>query len=206
MAHCKNVSGPTAGSGGTPAGDGGDDRTHCLTPVEKGKGKKVATKKKASDRDAEIAEAVATAAEAADRGGLSGALRIRSDLTIAQRRALLEVEQRHGSPPGTIMLGGQRVRINVTEPGQEELETEAKAQVEGLAEVQQEEQSLRRSTCAHTQAASKTGTHGQSTLSARSTLARGTPAPRPAPARIHKDYTLAPTREIQELRFAPFLT
>jgi len=47
---------------------------------------------------------------------------------------------------------------------------------------------------------------GQSTSSTRSTLARGTPAPHAAPARIHKDYTQAPTREIQELRFAPFPT
>ena len=42
----------------------------------------MATKKrKASDRDAEVAEAVAAAAEAAERGGGSGALRIGDDLT-----------------------------------------------------------------------------------------------------------------------------
>ena len=61
-------------------------------------------------------------------------------------------------------------------------------------------------TRARTQAASRTGTQGHSTSSSRSTPARGTPAPRVAPARIHKDYTQAPTREIQELRFAPFPT
>ena len=59
---------------------------------------------------------------------------------------MLQVEQRHGTPPGTIMLGGRRVRINVNEPGQEEPKTEVEteepkieveAQVEGQAEVQQ---------------------------------------------------------------------
>ena len=117
MAHCKNVSGPTAGSGGTPGGDGGDDRPRRLIVVEKGKGKKVMTKKrKASDREAEVAEAVAAAAEASECGGRSGALRIGSDLMPAQRRAVLEVEQRHGTPPGTIMLC-QCVWINITELG-----------------------------------------------------------------------------------------
>ena len=115
MARCKNVSGSISGSGGTPVGDGADDRPHHLTAVEKGKGKKLATKKrKASDREAEIAKAVAAAAEATERGGHLGALRIGSDLLTAQRHALLEVEARHGSPPGTIMLGGQLVWIDVT--------------------------------------------------------------------------------------------
>ena len=187
MARCKNVSGPTAGSGGTTGGDGGDDRPHHLTAAEKGKGKKVARKKrKASDREAEIAEAVAAAAEAAERGGRSGALWIGSDLSIARRHAVLEVEARHGTPPSTIMLRGQRVRINVTELGHGEPETEEEAQAEGPLEVQQVEQPLRRSTRTRTQAASRTCTQGQSTSSARSTPAHGTLALCPAPARIHK--------------------
>jgi len=45
MARCKNVSGPTAGSGGTPGGDGGDDRPRRLTAAEKGKRKKVMTRR-----------------------------------------------------------------------------------------------------------------------------------------------------------------
>ena len=102
---------------------------------------------------------------------------------------LLQVEQRHGTPPGTIMLGGQRVWIDVTEPGQEEPHTETKTQAEGPTEVRQEEQPLRRSTRTRTEAASRTGTLGQSTSSTRSTPARGTLAPHPAPVRIHKDYT-----------------
>jgi len=146
------------------------------------------------------------AAKAADRGGRSGALRIESDLTSAQRRAVLQVEARHGTPPSTIMLGGRHVQIYVTESAQEEPEAEAEAQAEGPIEVQQEEQLLRRSTRARTQAVSRTGMLGQSTLSARSTQAHGTLAPRGAPAMINKDYTQAPTRDIQELRFAPFPT
>jgi hypothetical protein len=53
-----------------------------LTAAEKGKGKKGMTnKRKASDHEAEIVEAVAAVAEVAERGGRSGALRIGSDLT-----------------------------------------------------------------------------------------------------------------------------
>ena len=93
MACCKNVSRPTASSGRTPGGDGGDDRPRLQTPAEKGKGKKVMTKKrKASDREAEIVDVVAAAAEAAERGGRLGALRIGSDLTLAQRSVVLEAE------------------------------------------------------------------------------------------------------------------
>jgi len=149
MARCKNISGLAASSGGSLGGDGGGDPLRRLSAAEKGKGKKMATKKlKASDREAEVADAVAAAAEAVERGGRSGALRIGADLTPRQRRAVLEVEQRHGTPPGTIMLGGQRVRIAVREPPQEdpETETEIEAQAEGSIEGQQQEQPLRRST------------------------------------------------------------
>jgi hypothetical protein len=56
MAHCKNVSGPAASTGGSPGGDGGGDPSHRLSVAEKGKGKKLATKKrKTSDREAKIA-------------------------------------------------------------------------------------------------------------------------------------------------------
>ena len=117
MARCKNVSGPAAGTGDSSGGDGGGDPPRHLSAAEKGKGKKLATKKrKASDRDAEVAEAVAAAAEAAKRGGRSGALRIGDDLTPQQRRAVLETEALHGSPPGTVMIGGQRVRLVVRDP------------------------------------------------------------------------------------------
>ena len=150
-----------------------------------------------------MVEAVVAAAEAAERGGRSGALRIGADLTPRQRRAVLEAEALHGSPPGTIMLGGQRVRIAVREPAQEDLdtETEVEAQAEGPIEAQQQEQPLRRSTRARTQAIPRTGTQGESTSAARST-----PAPCQAPVRIHNDYTQVSAREIQQLCFVPFPT
>jgi len=117
MARCKNVTGPSAGTGGSSGGDGGGDPPRRLSAVEKGKGKKLATKKhKASDRDAEIAEAVAAAVEAAERGGRSSALRIGDDLTPQQRRAVLQAEALHGSPPETITIGGQRIRLVVRDP------------------------------------------------------------------------------------------
>ena len=90
MAHCKNVSGLTGGSGGTLGGDGGDDAPRRFTAVVKGKGKKVlAKKRKVGDREAEIDMAVAAVAKAAEAGGRLGALRIGSNLTPAQRHAVL---------------------------------------------------------------------------------------------------------------------
>ena len=60
LARYKNVSGPTASAGGSPGGDGGGDPPRRLSAAEKGKGKKLVTKKrKASDREVEIAETVA---------------------------------------------------------------------------------------------------------------------------------------------------
>ena len=57
-------------------------------------------------------------------GGRLGSLQIGSEVMTTQRRAVLQAEQLHGSPPSTIMLGGHQVWIYVTEPGQEETETE----------------------------------------------------------------------------------
>jgi len=106
------------------------------------------------------------------------------------------------------MLGGQRVRINVRDPAQEDpdTDTEVEAQVEGLAEGQEQEEPLRRSTRTRTQATPRTGTQGQSTSAARATPARGTPASRHRPVQIHRDLTLVSAREIQQLRFVPFPT
>jgi len=154
MACCKNVSGLIAGSGGTPGDNGGDDRPRRLTAAEKGKGKKVlAKKRKASDQEAEVARAVAAAAEAVEAGGRQGSLWIGFELTTAQQRAVLQVEQQHGSPPGTIMLGGCPVRIDVRVSAQEVPE----AQEEEI-EAQPEEQPLRRLTRARTQVASMSST------------------------------------------------
>ena len=140
MARTKNVSGPTGGSGGSPGGDGGGDPPRRLSAAKKGKGKKLATKKrKASDRDAEVAEAVAAAVEAAERGGRAGALRIGDDLTPRQRRAVLEAEAFHGSPPGTVTIGGQRIRLVVRDQAQEDPDTETETQAEGPAQEQEQE-------------------------------------------------------------------
>ena len=130
------------------------EMTDPVTAVEKGKGKKVlAKKRKASDHEAEVARAVAAAAEATEVGGRSGSLRIGFELTAAQRRAVLQVEQQHRSPPSTIMLGARQVQIDVREPAQQEVETQ-----EEETEAQPEEQPLQRLTLARTQAASRSGT------------------------------------------------
>ena len=74
-----------------------------------------------------MAEGVAAAAETAERGGRSGALRIGDDLTPQQWRAVLQTKALHGSPPGTVMIGGQRVRLVVRDPALEDLDTETEA-------------------------------------------------------------------------------
>ena len=77
MACCMNVGGLTGSTGGIAGGDGGHDAPCQFTAAEKGKWKKVlAMKRKASDREAEIALAAAIAVEEAEAGGRSGALRI----------------------------------------------------------------------------------------------------------------------------------
>jgi len=86
----------------------------------------------------EVAEAVAAAAEAAERGGRLGALRIGDDLTPRQRRAVLETEAFHGSPPGTVTIGGQRIRLVVRDQAQEDPETEIETQAEGPAQEQEQ--------------------------------------------------------------------
>jgi len=60
------------------------------------------------------------------------------------------------------MIGGQRVRINVRDPAQEDpdKETEAEAKAEGSIEGHQQEQPLWRSTRTRTQATPRTGTQG----------------------------------------------
>jgi hypothetical protein len=90
MTRCKNVSSPTGGSGGTLGSDWGEDRPRCFRATEKGKGKKVlAKKRKARDHEAEVARAVAAEIEAVEVGGRLGSLQIGSELTSAQRRAVL---------------------------------------------------------------------------------------------------------------------
>ena len=105
MAHCKNV-------GGGPGVD--ERRSPCLTEQEKVKGSKktvTKTKCKCGEIKAERAAAVATAVERAERGGRGSGVRIGDQLSPAQRAIVEELEARHGSPRGTIMLGGLRVSL-----------------------------------------------------------------------------------------------
>jgi hypothetical protein len=79
MVHCKNA-------GGAPSD--GDESPPRLTEVARGKRKKIATKKrKRTPTEAEIAQAVADAAELAERGGRS------SGSHIDERRFHLECRQ-----------------------------------------------------------------------------------------------------------------
>ena len=53
---------------------------------------------------------VATA-EHAQRGGVGSGIHIGDQLSPAQRATVERIETSLGSPPGTIMLGGQRVSL-----------------------------------------------------------------------------------------------
>ena len=101
MARCKNA-------GGGP-GDEDPRPPPRLTAQEKGKVKKMITKKKRKfvDVETERAAIVAAAAERAERGGASGGVRIGDQLSPAQRAAVERIEASLGSPPRTVMLGGQ---------------------------------------------------------------------------------------------------
>ena len=68
-------------------------------------------KRKITDRDTETARAVGAAAEAVEAGGRRGILQIGSELSPAQRRAVLQVEQQHGTLPGTVIIGGRHVHL-----------------------------------------------------------------------------------------------
>ena len=54
---------------------------------------------------------MATAAERAERGGDRSGVRIADQLSPAQRAAVERVESHHGSPAGTVMLGGWHVAL-----------------------------------------------------------------------------------------------
>ena len=54
---------------------------------------------------------MAAAAEHAERGGRGSGVHIGDQLSPAQRAIVEEFKASHGSPRGTIMLGGQRVSL-----------------------------------------------------------------------------------------------
>ena len=109
MAHVKNA-------GGGPGDE--DPRPPPRLPNDvKGKAKKLVTKKhKYPNADMERAAAVVAAAERAERGGARSGVQITNQLSPAQRAAIEQVERRHGSPAGTIMLEGWRVILEETQP------------------------------------------------------------------------------------------
>ena len=105
MDHCKNIRGGP---------DNDERRPPRLIEQKKAKGpEKTVTKKKRKrgDIDIERAAAVLATIEHAKRGGRGNGVRIGDQLSLAQRAAVEELEARHGSPCGTIMLRGQHVSL-----------------------------------------------------------------------------------------------
>ena len=110
MAHVKNA-------GGGP-GDEDPRPQPCLPADVKGKAtKKIMSKKrKYADADTQRAAAVAAAVERVERGGARSGVRIADQLSPAQRAAIERVESHHGSPAGTVMLGGRCVALEESQP------------------------------------------------------------------------------------------
>ena len=55
--------------------------------------------------------AVVAAIDRAERGGSRGGVHVADQLSPAQRATIERSEILHGSPPGTIMLGGRHVSL-----------------------------------------------------------------------------------------------
>ena len=105
MAHTKNVDG----------GPGDEDRRPPpRQPVEpKGKATKklVVRKRKYLDADTARAAVVAEAAERAEAGGRRSGVVIADRLSPGAQARLRQIEDLHGSPPGTMTMAGQRLPI-----------------------------------------------------------------------------------------------
>ena len=100
MAHVKNVR-------GGPGDEDSRPPPH-LPSEEKGKAtKKLATKKqKYLDADTARAATVVDIVDCAERGGARSGVVIADQLSPSVRAALELVERLHGSPAGTLMIGG----------------------------------------------------------------------------------------------------
>ena len=105
MARTKNVGG----------GLGDDDqRPPPRLPIgPKGKVMKKVASKKRKYPDTEIARAAAVAetVERAKRGGAHSRVVIADHLSLEAQGRLEQIEHLHGSPPGTVMMAGQRLPV-----------------------------------------------------------------------------------------------
>ena len=103
--------------GGGP-GDEVPRHPPCLPADPKGKAtKKLATKKrKYPDADTARAAAVVEATEHVERGGARSGVVIVDQLSPSTRAALEQVECHHDGLAGTIMVTGQRVVLDESQP------------------------------------------------------------------------------------------
>ena len=84
---------------------------------------------------------VAVAAKQAVRGGSRSGVHIGDQLSPAQRAVVERIETRHGSPPGTVMLGGWRVSLEDSQPqGEIEQQTQSAEQTEDAQQGEQVEE------------------------------------------------------------------
>jgi len=110
MARTKNVGG----------GPGDEDRRpppHQPTdPKGKATKKLAMRKRKYPDADTARAATIAEAIERAERGGAQSGVRIADQLSPTQRATIKQVEHRHGSPTGTVMLEGRWIGLEESQP------------------------------------------------------------------------------------------
>jgi hypothetical protein len=90
--------------------------------------------RKRGDIEAERAAVVVAAAEHAERGGRGSGIRIVDHFSPAQRAVVEELDSQHGSPCGTIMLGGWHVSLEDAPEGPRAEERQAQGEIEQLAE------------------------------------------------------------------------
>ena len=182
MAHVKNARGGP---------DDEDPRRPPRLPTdEKGKAtKKLATKKrKYPNVDTARAAIVAAAVELAEKGGARSGVQIIDQLSPAQRAAIEQVERRHGSLAGTVMLEGRRVVWEETQPqGEPQQQTEQAQEGERIEETEQAPQ-LRRSSRTHTQVTPRPETQWRGS--------RPPPRPQGPPLVTHLDLRAAIAKQV----------
>ena len=87
-------------------------------------------KRKRDDKEAERAATATATVERVERGGRASSIHIGDQLIPAQRAIVEEFATWHGSPRGTIMLGGQRVSLEDTQEGTRVQEIEPQEEIE----------------------------------------------------------------------------
>ena len=193
MARVKNVKGGL--------GDEDPRPPPRLSAQEKGKAKKLTTKKrKYADTDTERAVVVAAATDCAERGAWSG-VRIADQLSPAQRATIEQVERRHGSPARTVMLEGRWIALEESQPqGEPQQQAQPAEQTQEGEQVKEIEQAPQPWLCR----SGRTRTPVKPRPETQRRGSRPPPRPQGPPPVTHLDLKAATAKQVQQLRFVDF--